>query len=203
MNPGRETRVKRHHVARGIAFVLAALLALPLCAQEAEDEGSWDDAKVKARREVLDAMARETLDKVVASSQEAKLLLARSFAYAVFDNAKLSLGVSGGGGQGVAAVLDGSERVYMKMGTVGLNLGFGAKKYQVVFLFQTRERFRQFVDAGWQADAGASATLGEKGVGDQVNFVNGMAVYQVSEKGLALEADIAGTKYWKDKKLNP
>jgi lipid-binding SYLF domain-containing protein len=148
-------------------------------------------------------MAKETLAKVLASSPEAKLLFDRSFGYAIFDNAKVSLGISGGGGEGMAAARDDSERVYMKMGTVGLNLGLGVKKYQVVFLFQTRELFRQFVDSGWQADAGASATAGSKGVGDQVNFVNGMAVYQITEKGLAIEADIAGTKYWKDKKLNP
>jgi len=33
-------------------------------------------------------------------------------------------------------------------------------------------------------------------------FVNGLAIYQLTEKGLMLNADIAGTKYWKNKKLN-
>ena len=33
-------------------------------------------------------------------------------------------------------------------------------------------------------------------------FVNGIAIYQLSDAGLMASADIAGTKYWKNKKLN-
>jgi hypothetical protein len=29
-----------------------------------------------------------------------------------------------------------------------------------------------------------------------------MAIYQITDKGLMALADIAGTKYWKNKKLN-
>jgi hypothetical protein len=29
-----------------------------------------------------------------------------------------------------------------------------------------------------------------------------MAIYQITEKGLMAHADIAGTKYWKNDKLN-
>ncbi len=31
---------------------------------------------------------------------------------------------------------------------------------------------------------------------------NGLAVYQITDKGLMLQADISGTKNWKNKKLN-
>jgi hypothetical protein len=34
------------------------------------------------------------------------------------------------------------------------------------------------------------------------DFVNGLAVYQLTESGLMANADIAGTKYWQNKKLN-
>jgi len=33
-------------------------------------------------------------------------------------------------------------------------------------------------------------------------FVNGLAIYQLTEKGLILNADLAGTKYWKNDDLN-
>ena len=36
----------------------------------------------------------------------------------------------------------------------------------------------------------------------KTNFVNGLAIYQLTEKGLMLNADIAGTKYWLNDKLN-
>ena len=83
-----------------------------------------------------------------------------------------------------------------------VGLGLGAQKYQVVFLFQDEKTFRNFVDKGWQADASAQASAGTAGVGAQTGFVNGIAIYQVNETGLMARADIAGTKYWKNKKLN-
>jgi len=187
-------------VAAGCALI-AMLVAAPVIAQD-EDEQSWDQAKVEAKRDVIDAMARETLDTILTNRPEAKALFEKSYGYAVFDNTKVALVLSGGGGRGVAVVRKTGQRTYMKMGTGGLALGLGVKKYQLVFLFQTEARFRQFVENGWQADAGASASFGRNATGTQVNFVNGMAVYQITEKGVSLEVDIAGTKFWQDKKLN-
>ena len=86
-----------------------------------------------------------------------------------------------------------NARTYMKMGTAGIGLTLGAQKYQVVFLMQDSKTFEQFVDKGWQADAGASAVAGKAGVGVMTDFVNGLAVYQLTEKGLMANADIAGT----------
>ena len=36
----------------------------------------------------------------------------------------------------------------------------------------------------------------------ETTFVNGLAVFQITEAGLMLQADIAGTRYWKSDKLN-
>ncbi len=36
----------------------------------------------------------------------------------------------------------------------------------------------------------------------EATFRNGLAVYQLTGTGLMLQADIAGTKYWKNRKLN-
>ena len=88
------------------------------------------------------------------------------------------------------------------MGTVGVGLGLGANKYQVVFLFQDSKTYNNFVTSGWQADAGATASAGTNAAEVKTDFVNGLAIYQITEKGLMANADIAGTKYWKDKKLN-
>ncbi|MEE4274069.1 MAG: hypothetical protein V2I67_20495 [Thermoanaerobaculales bacterium] len=56
--------------------------------------------------------------------------------------------------------------------------------------------------ASWQADASAQAAAGTAGAGAKSGFVNGIAIYQLTDKGLLASADIAGTKYWKNKKLN-
>ena len=55
---------------------------------------------------------------------------------------------------------------------------------------------------GWQADAGATASAGKNAAEAKTNFVNGNAIYQLTEKGLMLNADLVGTKYWQHDKLN-
>ncbi len=166
--------------------------------------GSSEEDEMKARqgREKIDLEAKSTLEHLFAENESAKTLYDKAYGYAVFDNLKLSLFISGGGGKGVAVEKESGKRTYMNMGTAGLNLGLGGQKYQVVFLFELKERFDDFVDKGWQADASANAVAGKSGVNAGAKFVNGMALYQFTEAGLMLQADIAGTKYWKSDSLN-
>ena len=188
---------------RLVAVAVAVLVAVaPVAATADEPDTSWKETKREAKRQRIDATAGETLEELFADSAKAKELYDNSVAYAVFDNLKLSLIISGGGGNGVAVDKASGKRTYMQMGTVGLNIGLGGQKYQVVFLFQDHKTFKDFVKKGWQADASANAVAGTEGVNPSANFVNGLAVFQITEAGLMLQADIAGTKYWKNKKLN-
>ena len=154
------------------------------------------------KKAAIDAMARETLDKLTGENAKAKELYEKAYGYAVFDNRKVAFVVSGGGGAGVAVDKAAGTRTYMKMGTGGIGLGIGYKKYQVLFLFETKEVFDGFVEKGWKAETEASAAAGTKGAGAGSTFTNGMATYQITEKGLMAQADIAGTKFWKDEDLN-
>ena len=52
------------------------------------------------------------------------------------------------------------------------------------------------------AAAVAPASAGTNAAEVKTDFVNGMAIFQMTEKGLMANADIAGTKYWKNDKLN-
>jgi lipid-binding SYLF domain-containing protein len=167
-----------------------------------EKQQSWKSLKHEAKRQKIDEMADEALAELFTKSIKAKALYEKAYGWAAFDNLKLAFGFSGGGGNGVAIDTSNDTRTYMKMGTVGFGLGLGGQKYQVIFLFQDRGTFLNFVENGWQADAGARAAAGTSGVNAQTAFVNGLAVYQMTDKGLMANVDIAGTKYWKNKKLN-
>jgi lipid-binding SYLF domain-containing protein len=169
--------------------------------KEVED-AEWKSMKQDSKAAKLDNTAEESLLTLFAENPKTRELYLRSYGWAAFDNLKLALGVSGGGGNGVAVVRATGDKTYMKMGTVGVGIGIGVKKYQVVFFMQDSQTFDQFVDKGWQADAGAGAVAGKAGVEVMTDFVNGLAVYQLTDKGLMANADIAGTKYWKNKKLN-
>lgn len=146
-------------------------------------------------------MAKETLIELFESIEDAKVLYDKAIGYAVFSNVKVQLGISGGGGKGVAVPKAGN-RTYMKMGTGGIGFGIGAQKYQVIFLFETEKALESFVEKGWQADTSAQAAAGEAAVGAAASFKNGIAYYQITDKGVIASADITGTKYWKDDDLN-
>jgi len=175
-------------------FGIAATLALVAMVAVAPAAVAKD--KRAQRHARVDTMAAKALEKVLAKSASARELYEKSVGYAAFDNLKLAFGFSGGGGSGVAVPKSGG-RVYMKMATAGIGLGLGGQKYQVVFLFESREAFQTFVEKGWQADATAQAAAADKGANAVASFKNGIAYYQLTDKGLMASADLSGTKYWR------
>ena len=192
---------------KSVYYVAVALTTMALLIPAStifadEEEGDWKDMKQESKRMKLDETAEEALQALFTENAKAKELYDGSYGWAVFDNLKLAFGFSGGGGNGVASVKETSKKTYMKMGTAGVGFGLGANKYQVIFLFQDSQTYDNFVNKGWQADAGATASAGEHAAEVKTGFVNGIAIYQMTEKGLMANADIAGTKYWKNDKLN-
>ena len=184
----------------GIALLTIAALVLPTTPAVAEED--WKSMKQESKAMKITETAEDALTQLFAKNPKAKELYARSYGWAVFDNLKLAFVFSGGGGNGVAVVKETGEKTFMKMGTAGVGLGLGVNKYDVIFLFQDKQTFNNFVNKGWQADAGATAAAGKAAAEVKTNFVNGLAIYQITEKGLMANADIAGTKYWKNDKLN-
>jgi lipid-binding SYLF domain-containing protein len=184
--------------AKGWMAVLVSLALVLVAGSALAAETSDKDAK---KRGDIDAMASKALKQVLAKSPAAKGLYDKAVGYAAFENVKVAVIVSGGGGNGVAVPKSG-KRVYMKMGTAGVGLGLGGQKYQVVFLFETEQALKLFVDKGWEADASAQASAADKGANAAATFKNGVAIYQLTDKGLMASADIAGTKYWKNDDLN-
>ncbi len=184
--------MKKCGIVLGILLALAAVPGAALAGEE----------KDAAKRQTIDASAKETLDALFAKSPNAKDLFGKAYGYAVFENLKIALGVSGGGGSGVAVDKTTGARTYMKMGTGGIGLGLGGQKYELVLLFQTKKIFDSFITGKWQAGASAAAAAGTAGANAATGFVNGVATYQLTDKGLMANADISGTKYWTDDKLN-
>jgi hypothetical protein len=76
----------------------------------------------------------------------------------------------------------------------------------VIFAFETEKAFTDFINSGWEAKAEADAaakTSKEGGAySGATNLGNGIWVYQITKEGLALQATLQGTKYYKDDELN-
>jgi len=94
----------------------------------------------------------------------------------------------------------------MKMASGGLGIGLGVKDFRGIFVFTSRDALEQFVNSGWDASAqaDAAAKAGDKGAAwaGAVDVAPGVKLYQITEHGLALQATIQGTKYWKADDLN-
>ncbi len=126
--------------------------------------------------------------------------------YAVFSNANIHLLFAGvGGGHGVVRDNVTGQNTYMKMGEVGLGFGAGVKDVRLIFVFHTQSAMQRFVQSGWtfggQADAAAKASEKGGALGAEA-VVDDITVYQLTASGLALQATVKGTKFWRDQELN-
>lgn len=91
------------------------------------------------------------------------------------------------------------------MGEFGIGLGLGAKDFRAVFVFHDVKTLNKFIESGWEfgghADAAAKASDKGAAVGGEV-LLDNITIYQLTESGLAFQATVKGTKYWKDQALN-
>lgn len=126
--------------------------------------------------------------------------------YAVFSSANVNVILASfGGGYGLMHDNRSGQDTFLKMGEFGVGLGAGLKDFRVVMIFHTpdaMERFMEFgLGLGAQADAAAVASDQGGAVAGELQLDN-ITVYQLTQTGLALQATIKGTKYWRDEKLN-
>ncbi|MDH4011110.1 MAG: hypothetical protein OEU55_10375, partial [Desulfobacterales bacterium] len=126
--------------------------------------------------------------------------------YAVFSDANINIiFASFGGGHGVVKNNKTGKHTYMKMGEVGIGLGLGIKDFRAIFIFHDHNTMNKFIESGWEfgghADAAAKASDKGAAVGGEI-LLDNITIYQLTESGLALQATIKGTKYWKDDVLN-
>ena len=151
-------------------------------------------------------MRSEVLSELYKIHPNARAEVAAAPGYAVFSNANINIiFVSFSGGYGVARDNKTGKQIFMKMGEAGIGLGLGVKDFRAIFVFHNRAVLEKFINSGWEfgGHADAAAKAGDKGaaVGGEAVF-DGITIYQITESGLALQATLKGTKYWKDDDLN-
>ena len=184
---------------------IAAVLAMPAKADLFGAKGDNPDEKRAAVRKDRD----EILAKVYAAHPDTKDKIQKAAGYGTFNNKNLNLFLlSSGHGYGMIVDKSGKE-TFMAMGSLGGGVGLGAKDLSVVFIFKNADVMKKFIDSGWQfgGEADATAKAGKKGGAAAKEAgvdtgANVFEIYQMTDTGVALQATVAGTKYWKDKDLN-
>lgn len=149
----------------------------------------------------------ETLKYLFKYAPESKKMIANSYGYATFANLGVNLiFVSAEGGKGLAHNNKTGKNIYMNMASGGVGFGLGVKDFRIVFLFENKKVFDKFVESGWEANAqaDAAAKAGKDGgaLNASITVEPGIRIYKLTQNGLALQATIQGTKYWKDDDLN-
>lgn len=158
------------------------------------------------KRQAIINMKNEVLAELYKIKPDVKSQIAKAPGYAVFSNANVYLFFASiGGGHGVVINHKTGKQTFMKMGEVGVGLGLGVKDFRGVFVFHNTETMNRFIEQGWafggQADAAAKASDKGAAIGGEIT-VDNITIYQLTEAGLALQATVKGTKYWKDDFLN-
>ena len=186
-----------------VKFMMPVAFIVVLLAGCMSPEGNTAQEKRNAAQQ----MKTETLAKLYGIEPHARDQINQAFGYAVFSNVGVHLIlVSAGGGYGVVEDNRSGASYYMKMASGGLGLGLGAKDFRGIFVFTTEEALEQFVASGWDASAQADAAAKSEEKGGAwagaVDIAPGIKLYQITKNGLALQATIQGTRYWKDEELS-
>jgi lipid-binding SYLF domain-containing protein len=201
-----KTTKTKLQVVRFGAPVLFLALALSANAGLFSAKGDSNEEKRAQVRKDRDEILAKLYDK----HPEAKAKVANAVGYGTFNNKNLNLFLlSSGHGYGVVVDNKTHKETFMAMGSLGGGVGVGAKDLSVVFIFKNADAMKKFVDSGWQfgAEADATAKAGDKGAaaakeGAVDTGANVFEIYQITDAGVALQATVAGTKYWKDSALN-
>jgi lipid-binding SYLF domain-containing protein len=162
---------------------------------------------VPQRQKIVVDMETQTLQRLYQEQPATRDKIRKAAGYGVFSNANVNLIlVSAGGGYGVVTDNSTGRRTYMKMALGGLGLGLGAKDYRQVLIFKSREALDKFITSGWEfgGHADAAAKAGETGgeLSAEGDIAADIEAYAMTESGLALQATVTGTKYWKNDDLN-
>ncbi len=168
-----------------------------------EDDAPDDAAELQARQMEIDTRSQATVDALLESNDGAKRLFAEAAGYAVFAATKVGgFLVTGAGGSGVVVNKGTGDRVYMRMGSGGLGFGLGAQQYNLVIMFEDAPHVERFMDGGWDSSATAQAVAGQEGINLTSSFIDGVAFFQITDKGLMAIADVSGTRFWVAETLN-
>jgi len=179
-----------------IALGLVLLSALTIVAKSKEEK------QAEARKK-----ADATLQKLYKAKPSAQAAVRSAAGYAVFNSGGAKILVAGAGrGSGIAVDKATQKVTYMKMREIQAGLGMGVKKFSTIFVFETRDALDKFINSGWefggQSTAAAKSGDGGGSLQGAASVSPGVWMYQLTDKGLALELTGKGTKYFKDDELN-
>lgn len=164
------------------SFTLSFFLISSLSAQTREQQEIIDDA----------LNAKEAF---IQMDPYMKNLFKNSEAYAIFPNVGAGayiLGAASGNG----AVFQNGRLIGMAdLKQINVGLQFGGKAYREVIFFQNEAALERFKQGNFSLSGNVSAVVLEEGVGETVNFENGLAIVTMPKAGAMIEVSVGGQRF--------
>jgi len=184
-------------------MLIALLLGLLLLNGCAGVKGGSKGEKISN----IHKMRSEDLKELYKEIPKARQEVANSYGYAVFDNKGIYIfALSTGQGYGVARNNRTGKDTYMKMFSAGAGIGMGIRAFTGVFIFSNKSAYNNFIEMGITGHGSADVAVQHDDVGDSASMAldvaPGVKLYQMTETGIALQATVQGSKFWKDEELN-
>lgn len=198
-----EVTIKGTNMLRKISVMMAVVFMLNGCASVGNAPSGNEVAK--KRQNILN-MRDSALNDLYKIRPYLRSRIVQAPGYAVFSDKNVNLLLASfSGGQGVVTSNLTGHNTYMNMGEIGVGLGLGLKDFRTIFIFNDSATMDKFINEGWQfggqADAAAVDDKEGGALAGQI-VVDNISVYQLTKRGLALQATVKGTKYWKSPTLN-
>lgn len=166
------------------------------------DGANLTQQQITDQRDKILKMADKALAKLYAANPDARKEIEQASGYGVFDitsiNAVLLVGAKGPG-----VIFDNKTKkpTFMTSIRAGTGPGVGYQELFQIFVFKSKEALEQFTVGGKVGgDLMASTTVGTEA--KQISANPYIKVYQLSEKGYALQANYGGAAYVVDPNLN-
>lgn len=188
--------------------LVPALLALFMAACATSSGPATVDPTIEARREALLELREQTIADLIARKPEIKEELAAAVGYGVFASTQANIVLLVmGDGAGVLTDNKTGKTTYMKMARVGTGPGVGYKRFRQLIVFRNRDLFDTFGAVGADVSASSDATF-KPGTGKglvldgSISFNPMLSSYQLTDKGVVLQANWGGVGYLPDEALN-
>ena len=188
----------RRKIFQFILFALVLVTASSVFATKATP----DEQRAK-----LNEMSGQVLERMYKKYPSAERAMQNIYAYCTISASSVKWGFFGDDhGRGVAVNNETGERIYVKMKEVSLGVNFGAKEYDLLFVILNKEAWDRFVSGnikfGTEVSAQASDGVSGDTFSDATIVANGVWVYQLDKKGLAVEFSLKGARISPYRTLN-
>ena len=158
-------------------------------------------------RAKLNNMSEQVLSRMYQKYPSSQRAMRNVYAYCTISASSIKWGFWGDDrGRGVAVNNQTGERIYVKMNELSLGVNFGAKEYDLLFVILNKTAWDKFISGnikfGTEVSAQASDGVTGETFAEASIAADGVWVYQLDKKGLAVEFTLKGAKISPYKTLN-